>query len=253
MKDAAPFIRASVREVERMRLTVTANSRLRSAVGSVKLYQSQRFQHRYRDLISDGPYQNAVRFFLDEIYGSGDYSSRDAQFARIAGAIDRLLPKLAVATAVTLAQVHVLTEQFDFDMGRAWLMAPRFDTAAEIYSFAWRSVGKPELRKQQLQLVIELGRDLDRLTQTPGLRLLLKMMRGPAHAAGLHELQQFLESGFDTFSSLTKPNAGADRFLRLIESRESEFISALFDPRLDIATAIRDGILPIGSADERLA
>jgi hypothetical protein len=145
MKDAAPFIRASVREVERMRLTVTANSRLRSAVGSVKLYQSQRFQHRYRDLISDGPYQNAVRFFLDEIYGSGDYSSRDAQFARIAGAIDRLLPKLAVATAVTLAQVHVLTEQFDFDMGRAWLMAPRFDTAAEIYSFAWRSVGKPEL------------------------------------------------------------------------------------------------------------
>lgn len=250
MEEAARFIRASVGEVERLRSSVAADLRLRAAVASVKRYQSQRFRHSYRDLIAGGPFQNAVRFFLDELYGVEDYSSRDAQFARIAGAIDRLLPRLAVATAMALARVHVLTEQLDVDMGRAWLSAPRFGTAAETYLFAWRSVGKPDMREQQLRLVIELGRDLERLTRTPGLRLLLKMMRSPAHAAGLHELQRFLESGFDTFASLAKQDSGADQFLRLIENRESGVIHALFDPRFDIATAIRENMLPAGAIEE---
>lgn len=247
MEDAARFIRASVGIVEHLRLAVAADQRLAMALASVKRYQSKRFEHNYRDLIVGGPYQNAVRFFLDELYGLTDYSNRDAQFARIAGAIDRLLPKLAVETAVALARLHVLTEQLDFAMAQAWLMAPQLETAAERYLFSWRSVGQSDMREQQLRLVIELGRNLERLTRTPGLRLLLKMMRNPAHAAGLHELQHFLESGFDTFASLAKRNGASGEFLRLIESRESQFVGSLFDPRFDIASALRDDILPAGS------
>jgi hypothetical protein len=241
---AAQFIRRSVTEVERMRLIVNTDSKLRSAVNAVKDYQARRFEHTYRDLITAGPYQSAARFFLVELYGLVDYSKRDAQFARIAGAIERLFPKQAIATAMALAQLHVLTEQLDFAMGRAWTLAPMTDNAAQAYILAWRTVGQQRQRQQQLQLVLGLGRDLDRLTRTSGLRLMLKMMRGPAHAAGLHDLQRFLETGFDTFASLSKTTGGAEPFLHLIETSETTLMHALFDEQLDGAQLSRDAVLP---------
>lgn len=242
--DAAKFIRSSVTEVDRLRRSTAADQRLSAAVDAVKHYQSLRFQNSYRDLIESGPYQAAATFFLEELYGVVDYSRRDAQFARIAGAIERLLPQQAIATAVALARLHVLTEQLDHSMGQVWMSAPADKTAAETYVFAWKSVGRRQERDSQLHMVLELGRDLDRLTRTPGLRLLLKMMRRPAHAAGLHELQKFLETGFDTFATLAKQEAGADGFLQLIEARESKLLQALFDQHLNVQQLINDAVLP---------
>ncbi len=242
--DAAKFIRSSVTEVERLRKITAADQALSVAVETVKNYQSVRFRHSYRDLIESGPYQGAAKFFLEELYGVVDYSRRDAQFARIAGAIERLLPHPAIATAVALARLHVLTEQLDHSMGRIWMSAPEHKTAAETYVFAWRTVGRRQEREKQLQMVLELGSDLERLTRTAGLRLLLKMMRRPAHAAGLHELQEFLETGFDTFAGLAKLEAGADGFLELIKTRESGLLQALFDQDVDARQLINDAVLP---------
>lgn len=245
--DAAVFIRNSVSEVERLRLIIAADAGMRSAVAAVKRYQSQRFENSYRDLIAGGPYQAAAHFFLNELYGVVDYSKRDAQFARIAGAIESLLPRQAISTAVALARLHLLTEQLDFAMAGAWQSAPSCEKMAATYVRTWKAVGHREERERQLQLVLELGRDLSRLTRTPGIRLMLKVMRGPAHAAGLHELQAFLEIGFDTFAALARYKGGTEAFLLLIEARESELIRALFDSRFDILTSLRDGVLPAGT------
>jgi hypothetical protein len=67
------------------------------------------------------------------------------------------------------------------------------------------------------------------LTRTAGLRLMLKMMRGPAVAAGLGSLQRFLETGFDTFAAMGRTRGGAVQFLGTIRSRESALIASLFD------------------------
>ena len=83
----------------------------------------------------------------------------------------------------------------------------------------------PAARHQQLDVVLALGRSLDSLTRKPGLRTLLKMMRGPAAAAGLGSLQKFLEAGYDAFQTLR----GADEFLKLITLRETDWIQRLFD------------------------
>ena len=54
---------------------------------------------------------------------------------------------------------------------------------------------------------------------TPSLlRGTLRMMRGPAAAAGLAELQHFLEQGFDTFKSMK----GAQHFLGTVRQREED-------------------------------
>jgi hypothetical protein len=58
------------------------------------------------------------------------------------------------------------------------------------------------------------------------LRGTLHMMRGPARAAGLGDLQRFLETGFDTFGAMR----GAEAFLGAVQSREQALVDALFDP-----------------------
>jgi hypothetical protein len=230
--DAAVTIRESVAQVEQLRLAAASCIGLAAAVSEVKQYQSRRFAATYRDLIEGhGPYRAASNFFLTELYGDADYARRDAQFSRIAGAIQRLLPKTAVETAVSLAKLHLLTERLDQSLGLFWLQMPTASKTAGIhtrYCLAWRQTGQRQMREFQLQVVLEIGRDLDQLTRTAGLRTALKMMRRPAQAAGLADLQHFLELGFDIFATLGREKGGASEFLGIIHQRESALIEALF-------------------------
>lgn len=236
------IIRGAVADVERLRQSAASKPALSNALAAVKQFQSRRFENSYRDLLQGGPHQAAARFFLQELYGDADYSQRDVQFARIAGAIERLLPKPAVATAVALARLHALTEQLDYAMALAW-QEDTHSSLAEVarYVRAWRIAVRREDRQRQLRLVMEIGQDLEKLTKTPGLRLLLKLMRGPAHAAGLHDLQRFLESGFDTFAAMGKQKIGTSAFLQLIESRESKLIDMLFDAEMEKCATVLSG------------
>jgi len=229
--EPAHIIRDAIAEVQRVRLESESQQSLSEAVSAVKRFQSRRFAATYQDLTAGSPYQAATQFFLSELYGADNYSTRDDQFARIAGAIQRLLPKAAVVTAVCLAQLHVLTEQLDLAMGRAWsqdLESRDSIGLSACYVRAWRLTGDKEARQRQLKLVLEVGRDLDTLTRTPGLSLLLKMMRRPARAAGLAGLQHFLEQGFDTFEKMGRKKGATEVFLRLINHRETTVIAALF-------------------------
>ena len=230
--EPAQRIRKAVAAVSALREAAAKNPALGKAVKEVKRIQSQRFSGTYTDLLNGTQYREAARFFLTELYSEGDYSDRDAQFSRIAGALQRLLPHHAVATAVALAELHVLTEQLDHDVAIAWLdvgVLAGAKTPAAHYIAAWRKVERRESRVIQLDGVLGIGRELERLTRTPGLRLMLKVMRAPASAAGLASLQQFLEIGFDTFASIARQPGGVKGFLALIEQRESALITQLFD------------------------
>jgi hypothetical protein len=230
--EPAQRIRNAVAAVSALRVAAAEHPALGKAVTEVKRIQSQRFSGTYADLLHGTRYREAARFFLKELYSEGDYSDRDAQFSRIAGALQRLLPQHAVATAVALAELHVLTEQLDHDMAIAWLTVEASSgctTPSAHYIAAWRRVQRRESRTQQLDGVLGIGRELQRLTRTPGLRLMLKVMRGPASAAGLASLQQFLETGFDTFASIARQSGGVQGFLELIEQRESALITQLYE------------------------
>ena len=74
---------------------------------------------------------------------------------------------------------------------------------------------------------------LDEFTRKVLLRNSLRLMRGPARAAGLGELQQFLEAGFDTFRAMK----GAAEFMLIVESRERALASALFVANIEAGSA----------------
>jgi len=228
--EAAQKIRQAVGTVSSLREAGRHDPALAAAVASVKRFQAHRFAGTYSDLLASRDYAAAAGFFLDELYSDKDYEERDAQFARIAGAIERFFPADVVATSVALAQLHALTEDLDQAIARHWLERagePPGESAR--YVEAWRAVGRRQDRMSQLTTVLEIGREMARLTRMPGLRLMLKMMRGPASAAGLSSLQRFLETGFDTFAAMAKRPGGAERFLETICERETALIGMLFD------------------------
>jgi hypothetical protein len=187
---------------------------------ALKALQQQRFQRSYSDLLAAPRYACAARFFLDELYGPRDFSRRDAQFQRIVKPLVRLFPREVVHTVHELARLHALSEELDTAMA---LQLPDAPSPAQ-YVQAWQAVGRPESRQQQIDLTLAVGRALDVYTRKPFLRHALRMMRGPAAAAGLGELQSFLECGFDTFRAMN----GAEHFLETVRQRESDWALTLF-------------------------
>jgi hypothetical protein len=193
-----------------------------ASVLRVKEFQHGRFERTYADLLR-GRFAKAARFFLDDLYGPHDFSERDAQFARIVPALVRLFPDEIVGTVTVLAELHALSERLDSEMARQ-LIQESLDLAE--YRVAWQVVGQRESRFTQIELMLDIGAALQRYTRSPLLRGSLRMMRGPAKAAGLAALQAFLEHGFDTFRDLGKD---APAFLRLISERERAVVTWLFN------------------------
>lgn len=227
--DAAQTIRDSIAAVTVLRQHRTGDAALGAAVGSIKTLQARRFRGTYADRMGSPSFGPAARFFLHELYSDTDYTDRDLQFSRIAGTLQTMFPQPVVATAVALAVLHAQTEALDQEMGRAWLAHSACTSATARYTAAWRTVGQQDARRQQLQRVLAMGTDLARLTRTPGLRMMLRMMRGPATAAGMGALQKFLEAGFDTFGQLSRQRGGVEQFLTTIEARERALMDQLFD------------------------
>jgi hypothetical protein len=195
---------------------------LAARVTALKHYQQRRFEQTYPDLLADARYGGAARFFLDELYGPTDFSQRDAQFVRIVPALVRLFPHDIVHTVDALAAVHALSERLDTAMAEHNKAS---DWNARAYLRAWQAVGEPQARQQQIDLILDVGRSLDVYTRNPLLRHTLRLMRAPAKAAGLSDLQQFLESGFDTFRAMR----GADHFLSTVARREKALMTSLFE------------------------
>ncbi len=207
--------------VERERAARAASPSLSKKVQAIKRYQQRRFSHTYADLLATARYAGAARFFLEELYGPGDFSQRDTQFARVVPALVRLFPRDVVETVDTLAQLHALSERLDSAMGRH-LSQDAVDAVA--YAAAWQATGQAVERELQIALTLSVGQSLDELTRKPLLRHTLRMMRGPARAAGLSALQQFLENGFATFLAMR----GAKEFLLIVSAREHQLAASLF-------------------------
>lgn len=227
---ASQEIREALARVAELRHMASEQGALAQTLKAVKCLQEQRFSGTYADLLVHPVFAPSAKFFLDELYSANDFHDRDAQFSRIAGALERTFPESVMATVLALAKLHLRTEELDMAMARHWSTSHGQSDATR-YLLAWRAVGQRAERHWQLATVLDIGQALGRLTRKPGLRLMLKMMRRPAELAGLGSLQAFLESGFDHFSGMSR-GGHVDAFLGTIGQRESGWINRLFDTSL---------------------
>ncbi len=218
--DAQARILADLQAAARERTLRGADAALRQRVQAVKTYQQQRLEASYADFLADRRHARAVRFFIDELHSPQDPVQRHTQIASIVPTLVRTFPREMVDTVAALAAWHALSESLDTGLGRhlhAGTITP------QRYASAWRAEGRIADRQRQVELMLDIGRRLDRHARDPLLMGSLRLMRGPALFAGLGSLQHFLESGFDAFAAMR----GAERLLAAIEQREQALVVAL--------------------------
>lgn len=218
----------------------SAEPELNAKVQAIKGYQQLRFRHTYADLLTSARYGPAAHFFLDELYGPTDFSRRDAEFARVVPTMIRLFPTEIVETVAALAELHALSERLDTTMGRELQQIP---VTAVDYVQAWQATGNFPARTTQIELTLGVARALESVTRRTLLRNSLRVMRRPARAAGLGELQRFLESGFDTFKAMN----GARDFIAVVGARERALAAELFGAKLRKTGALTklDGVFEL--------
>lgn len=246
MSHASEQILSSLQAVAAQRALRSQDAELGRCVQAVKAYQHARFMLTYADMLAHPRYGGAALFFLEDLYGPGDFTSRDDQFARIVPGLVRMFPRDIVNTVQSLGQLHALSEELDTAMAEAWraqscrsgdgsVAIPVVDGVR--YAQCWRQVAGPVERERQIALMLAVGEALEGYTRNPLLRTSLRLMRGPAQAAGLGALQRFLERGFDTFRAMR----GAREFLSTVASRERALATALFGgadgPAVSVAAA----------------
>jgi hypothetical protein len=225
MSSTAVTILSHLKTVETERERRSAVPGLDTKVAALKAYQQRRFSHTYADLLQSARYGPASRFFLDELYGPTDFTRRDAQFARVVPALTKLFPAEIIDTVGTLAELHALSETLDTWMA---MQLEREQITAIDYISAWQRAARPLERQTQIALTLEVAGRLDRFTRRPLVRNSLRLMRSPARAAGLVELQRFLEAGFDTFRAMS----GAGELIAIVRAREQGLAFILFDATL---------------------
>ena len=178
-----------------------ARSTASAAAARVRLrtYPAARLEASYTDLLASPRYHDAARFFLDDLYGPKEFAQRDEDLARIVPTLVKLLPAAAMATLAQAIELDALSETLDAALLNALAgAAPNEQT----YAIAYAACANRPMRERQLAITTELGASLNRLTKVPLLLTTLKMMSMPARAAGLGQLQSFLERGFSAFKKI---------------------------------------------------
>ena len=189
----------------------------------LKAWQADRLAATHADLLADPRYRPAARFFLEELYGTHDFTVRDAEVARILPTLVSVLPVPALTVLTEAVKLDDLSESLDDDMVKALRRLDRpgaVDTAT--YRQAYAICGRRSDRERQIMLVGKVGAELDRITRKPLLATTLSLMRRPAQAAGLGDLHRFLDAGFRAFRHMK----GSAEFLEAITQRETAFMAS---------------------------
>ena len=227
--EAKTRLAGALRRVIELRRQMASDRELTARVIAVKRWQAQRLRATYADLMATSRYKPACEFFLDELYGTRDFTQRDTEALRVVSTLVRMLPERAVVALAMGSELDELSELLD---ARVATFVPRdalgvADTKTTlddaVYAAAYRAAGTRAERERQIAHIVQIGRSLDKLAKLPLISGMLHLMRGPADAAGLSHLHEFLSEGFDSFHAMR----GASEFLVTVQERETALMASM--------------------------
>ena len=200
-----------------------ADPGLARALERLARWQSVRLGQTYEDLARSARYGDAIRFFRTDLYGGADFAQRDADLARAAPSMARILPERLVASLAQALELNALSQDLDRSL-LAYLPSRDDPFTVAQYCAAYRAMGGRRERERQLELIRAFGVALDAHVRKPLVVAALVAMRRPARAAGFAVLQSFLERGFAAFKKM----GGAKTFLATIDERERRLMESIF-------------------------
>lgn len=205
---------------------IVEGKQLSPLIAYLSAWQSLRLSRTHADMLRDSRFSQGCRFFLDDIYAPKDFSQRDYDGHRIYNFMNRFLPEATLAPLAMALEVNSLTQQLDLALAEAMRehlgVVDRFDRAQ--YEEAYRLCDNYDTRLRQIELIVAVGKQLERVRRVPFIAATLRLARAPAHRLGWFEMQDFLERGYVAWKSIVEPAA----FLATIQTRETAILDRIY-------------------------
>lgn len=193
------------------------------AIEQVRTWQSERLKATHRDLYDDSRYRDGLDFLLADLYAPTQFTRRDDDVDRVFPVMVKLLPDSVLYTVAELVELNLLSQRLDRQLTDAWMsLGQPLDEAS--YCEAFRACDNRSDRLRQIQLVANIGNDLDRYVHSRTISFALSLTEGAADMAGLGELHGFLRRGFAAFRAMESVDSLLDRIVQ----RETEILEAIF-------------------------
>jgi hypothetical protein len=218
--DIVAILRRNLRDVIAERRAVIGHPEVAAARQALRQFQSARLVSTHADLLAVKETRAAAQFFLEDLYGTKDFTRRDADIERIVPMMERLLPVSALWYIAEAIELDALSESLDSAM--ASRLGEHF--TQDDYVNAYRTVASRAEREQQIAHIRSVGQSLAELVRKPLIGATMAAMRSPAKLARLFELHQFLERGYSAFKQMSKP----EQFVETIVRRETEILQNLY-------------------------
>ncbi len=218
-------LRRDLHTVMAARRNALAHPDLAAARHALRLFQSERLASTHVDLMTSKETRTAALFFFEELYGTKDFTQRDADLERIIPMMQRLLPASALRYVAEAIELDAMSEVLDASM--ASKLGEHF-TAGQ-YIEAYRSVGTRSERERQIALVHSVGLSLCELVRMPLIGASLAAMRRPAKIIKLIDLHRFLERGYGAFKQMAKP----ENFVLTIITRETQILNNIYSGKAE--------------------
>lgn len=194
-------------------------------------WQSARLSLTHNDLLEHPRFRPATQFFLSDVYAPRDFSQRNYDIQKAYDAMRKAVPEKVIHVLAETIELHQFTDELDAKL--ADVLFGQLDgdggITPELYAEAYRICDNYDDRVRQIDMIAAIGYSVDRIVRLPFIGFTLRLAHTPAHLAGWHELQGFLERGYAAFKHMK----GASDFLNTVVSREKTILDRIYASDVD--------------------
>ena len=192
----------------------------------VQAWQKQRMQRTHATQFAEKHNVLMAEYFLNRLYGGPDFDALAGQIARLlkyAHKAEKIIPENAIKTGTSGVNLAILAVQLDEQVAIQLLQdyPENMPLNDEMMRLTYLKLDQGEARLKQLNMLDELGKNLDKYMRSFVVYTAFKMCKGAAQKYSFQIMYEFMQDGFLAM----KPLKSAEKFVKQFTTTEREIIA----------------------------
>ena len=191
----------------------------------VQTWQKQRMQRTHAKTFAEKQNILMSEYFLNRLYGGPDFDALAGQIARLMKYVhkaEKLIPENAIKTGTSGVALAILAVRLDEQVAMQLLQDyhPNEALTDEMMRLTYLKLDQGQQRLEQLDLLDQLGKSLDKYMRSFVVYTAFKMCKGTANKYHFQIMYEFMQDGFLAM----KPLKSAEKFVQDFTAVERQII-----------------------------
>lgn len=191
----------------------------------VQAWQKQRMQRTHAKTFAEKQNILMSEYFLNRLYGGPDFDALAGQIARLMKYVhkaEKLIPENAIKTGTSGVALAILAVRLDEQVAMQLLKDyhPNEALTDKMMRLTYLKLDQGQQRLEQLDLLDQLGKSLDKYMRSFVVYTAFKMCKGTANKYHFQIMYEFMQDGFLAM----KPLKSAEKFVQDFTAVERQII-----------------------------